>query len=386
LTGELAGLYVHVPFCRRVCPYCDFAVRTGDAVERRRFTDNLLAEIELHAGSWPAFDTVYFGGGTPSHLAADELARVVEAVRERFGFTSETRIFLEANPEDVTRDALDAWRQLGVATLSLGVQSLDASRLRFLGRLHTPPDAREAVEAALAAGFLTVSIDLIYGLPGQTAEQWRAELEEVCALGVQHVSCYQLTIHERTRFGLLEARGELRQLPVEDQAELFLLTHRQLNAAGFEGYEVSSFAAAPEHRSRHNIKYWQHTPYLGIGPSAHSFRDAVRWWNLRRTSPWEQRIAARQLPIEQTERLDGHALALEALMVGLRTYAGVDLERIRSRFGVDVSALNAELIDRLAGDGMLTVAPGRLVPTLAGLAVADGLAGAFEVSRAAPGS
>jgi len=379
LSEAAAGLYLHVPFCARVCPYCDFAVRTGDPARRARYVDHLLAEIELYAGYPLRFDTIYFGGGTPSSLAPEELARILEAVRGRLSCAERTWIFLEANPEDASREAVEAWRRIGVDTLSLGVQSLDPAGLAFLGRRHGVDDARRAVEWAREAGFPTVSIDLIYGLPGQRPEDWRQELDRALALGPQHISCYQLTIHAGTRFGLLERRGRLTQLPTDEQAELFRLAHRHLEAAGLAGYEVSQFASAPEHRSRHNLKYWDHTPYLGLGPAAHSFHVDRRWWNLRRTDPWQDRIERGEPPIEGEETLDAEALVLESLMTGLRTHAGVDLGRIRSRFGLDLRVASAALIERLESAGLLKLEHDRLVPTLDGLAVADGLAAQFDL-------
>ncbi len=269
---SLPGLYLHIPFCSAVCPYCDFAVRRAAVPERKRFVQHLATEVALAACEWRdprPFDTVYFGGGTPSLLPSEDLARVLDTCRTHLNL-AEPWVFLEANPEDVTPDACATWRGLGVRTLSLGVQSFSDEALRFLGRRHTADEARAAVETALAAGFDTVSVDLIYGLPAQTEEVWRRDLATAVALGPGHLSCYQLTIHPRTRFGLSAARGQLSELPEGRQAALFDLTHRFLADAGWPAYEVSNFARSGEHQSRHNRKYWDHTPYLGLGPSAHS--------------------------------------------------------------------------------------------------------------------
>lgn len=379
MSDPRAGLYLHVPFCARVCPYCDFAVRTGDRARHRRYVEHLLAEIALYADNVLQFDTIYFGGGTPSALEAEDLARVVEAVRRHLHLAEGSRIFLEANPEDVTAESVEAWRGLGVDTLSLGVQSLDGASLEFLGRRHGPDDVRRSVELARAAGFHTVSVDLIYGLPRQRPAAWRRELDRVLELGAQHISCYELTIHQRTRFGLLERRGELTQLPPDEQAELFMETHRHLNEAGMQGYEVSQFALSAEHHSRHNLKYWNHTPYLGLGPSAHSFHERRRWWNIRTTDPWQDRIDEGRRPVEETETLDTAALVLEALMTGLRTYAGVDLSLLRSRWGVELLDANRKQVQRMASDGLLTLQGERLVPTLEGLALADAMAARFTI-------
>lgn len=376
-----AGLYLHIPFCSRICPYCDFAVRTGGAARRRRFADALLAEIGMLDAAPLRFDTIYFGGGTPSQLATEDLERILEALRMRMELAPDTRIFFEANPEDVTPLRLAEWCRLGIETLSLGVQALNPGALAFLGRGHDVATAHRAVEQSRVAGFGTVSIDLIYGLPGQTEEAWRDELDRALALQVDHISCYQLTIHEGTRFGVLVKRGELRETDLDQQGDLFRLTHRHLGEHGMFGYEASQFARAPEHRSRHNTKYWNHTPYLGLGPSAHSFHDRRRWWNLRQADPYEAAVAAGALPIEGSEALDPAALVLEALMTGLRTYAGVDLESVRERFGVELLPANRALIERLAARKLVRLDGSRVLPTLEGLAVADGLAREFEIPR-----
>jgi oxygen-independent coproporphyrinogen-3 oxidase len=410
------GLYIHIPFCSAICPYCDFSVMHAASPARPRFASRLVGEVSLAAPAWRdprPFDTVYFGGGTPSQLPAEDLARVLDACGSHLAFASPAPwIFLEANPEDVTAEACAAWRALGVRTLSLGVQSFSDGALRFLGRRHTGRQAQAAVRTALAAGFDTVSIDLVFGLRGQTGEDWRLDLATAVSLEPQHLSCYQLTIHPRTRFGVRAKHGQLSELPEDEQAALFELTHRFLADAGWPAYEVSNFARGPAHQSQHNRKYWDHTPYLGLGPSAHSlaaadadfarrgeapprssstvrFADASaparRWWNERDTPRWERRLAAGERPIEAQELLGPKDLAAEALLLGLRTTAGIDVEGLRGRCGIDLLAANDALVARLVEEGRIVVRTGPeggrwLVPTLSGLAVADGLAAAFDLS------
>jgi oxygen-independent coproporphyrinogen-3 oxidase len=300
-------------------------------------------------------------------------------VRERLVTVDDPWIFLEANPEDVSASRVQAWRRIGVRTLSLGIQSFDADELRFLGRGHSVEQARDSVRIARDAGFDTVSIDLIYGLPGQSTDTWHRRLDTAIETEPDHFACYQLTIHEGTRFALLEKRGELNQLPEAGQASVFHATHEHLNAAGYSGYEVSTFARMPEHRSRHNQKYWNHTPYLGLGPSAHSFDGHKRWWNRRATDPWQLAIESETLPIDNEETLSERDLLLETLMTGLRTYRGVDCAEITRRFGTDLIATNHDLIERLRANGLMKRFETRLIPTLDGLAVADSLAGMFRL-------
>jgi oxygen-independent coproporphyrinogen-3 oxidase len=379
---DAPGLYLHLPFCSAICPYCDFSVLTGSTERRARFTTALRREI----GSWSerefaggaAFDSVYLGGGTPSLLVPAQLAAILDEVRARLPIAGDARLSMEANPEDVTAASLADWRALGVDTLTLGVQSFVDDALRFLGRRHSGEQARRAVEAALAAGFAVVGVDLIYGLPGQDAAAWARDLDAAAALAPPHLSCYQLTVHAGTPFGFRRQRGELHELPERGQAALFRLTHERLAGRGYTPYEVSNFAHAREHQSRHNRKYWSHAPYLGLGPSAHSFDGSRRWWNHRKVGRWEAALDAGAPPVEGEEDLGPAELALEHLMLGLRTRDGVDLGKLRG-LGLDLPGRNAALLDRLADEGMLRVEGDRLLPTLAGWAVADGLAAAFEL-------
>jgi putative oxygen-independent coproporphyrinogen III oxidase len=378
------GLYLHIPFCSAICPYCDFAVLTGGPERRRRFADYLIREIVMwkdERSTFESIDTIYFGGGTPSALAPEDLACILAAARENLSIQNNAWVFFEANPEDVTPESVRTWRDLGVRFLSLGIQSFDADALKFLGRRHSPEQAIRSFEIARAAGFQTISIDLIYGLPDQPFEIWKRTLEQAVALQPDHLSCYQLTIHEGTPFGFKLARGKMSEAPEETQGELFLFTHSFLKDAGYPGYEVSNFARSPEHRSRHNQKYWHHVPYLGVGPSAHSFAGMRRWWNERKLKSYETRIATGEKPIAGSEDLTRSDLALEALMLGLRTTDGIDRSFFRERYGVDLLKSNEPLVERLVRDNLLNLEENILIPTLAGLAVTDSLARAFDLGE-----
>jgi len=374
------GLYVHVPFCSSLCPYCDFAVNLGTEARRARYVDLLLTEISLRARPGAPFDTLYFGGGTPSLLPVEGLRGILRTLSDREWLASGCRVFLEANPEDVSEASLADLRSASVSTLSLGVQSLDPESLRFLGRGHTRDEAARAIALSCQAGFETVSVDLIYGLPGQTEERLRKDLEAAVALRPDHFSCYQLTVHEKTLFGRLKNEGRLEESSEVAQAALFRLTHQVLESAGYEAYEVSNFARSPEHRSRHNQKYWAHVPYLGLGPSAHSFDGRTRAWNERSFFDWERKLRRGEIPVAGSEGLGGEELLLEILMLRLRTREGLDLDDIEKRFGVDLLALNRALIERGLEDALLVREGTWIRPTLDGLAVADGLARAFRIS------
>ncbi len=378
-TEPGAGLYIHVPFCTSVCPYCDFAVTIAGEERRRAWVEGIVREAEIYAEIGLAFDTVYLGGGTPSSLTPRQLARVSEGLGRHLALGPQPMLFLEANPEDVSREKAAAWRGLGFSFVSLGVQSFDDNDLSDLGRRHSAADARRAAEILSETGFDTVSVDLIYGLDGRSEDHWRRQLERALDLGVDHLSCYQLTVHEETVLGRRVAGGAATQLGDREMTELFFLTHEVLADAGFEGYEVSNFASAPEHRSAHNQKYWDHTPYLGLGPSAHSFAGGRRWWNRKKLRLWQAAVAGGNKPVEDEEWPSNEQLILEALMLGFRTAAGVNLDRVRQRFGVDLLVENGPVVDRFCESGHIEVKGSRLRPTLAGLAIADTLARSFDV-------
>ncbi|MEM6457732.1 MAG: coproporphyrinogen-III oxidase family protein [Acidobacteriota bacterium] len=398
-----AGLYVHVPFCGAICPYCDFAVRRGGDDAKRAYVDALGREIALtraHLDRLGArddppplrdalpFDTLYLGGGTPSALDDAQLTTIVETLRAALPIADDARLFLEANPEDVTPARLAHWRALGVATLSLGSQRLDDRALAFLGRHHRGDDVRRVVDQVRAAAIDTLSLDLIYGLPDEAEADaqaaWTRELDAVGALDIDHVSAYQLAVEPGTVFGKRAARGALTPLADGAQAIAFHLTHARLAAAGLAPYEACSFARAPHHRSRHNRKYWHHVPYVGLGPSAHSFDGRVRWWNERHLPRWQRALAADAPPIADRETIDAVAGATESLLLGLRTVHGVDPATIERRWRVTLIAANRDRFAAWADAGLIARrADDRLVPTRDGLAVADGLAASCAIAPAA---
>jgi len=368
-----AGLYIHVPFCSSVCPYCDFAVTIAGDDRRGTYLDALDREIAQARDHSLRFDTVYFGGGTPSCLTPEKLGRVLSTLGGNLDLAPDVTRHLEINPDDVNRTAAAAWRDLGFSFASLGVQSFSDEVLGFLGRRHRGADARRAAETLLDAGFPTVSVDLIFGLPGQTARDWRRQLETVLAIGVHHLSCYQLTVHDGTVFGRRKTRGELSELDEDGQAELYLLTHEILGAAGWQGYEVSNFSVGVDHRSRHNRKYWDHTPYLGLGPSAHSLVGRRRWWNQRKVRLWTTAIEGNRSPIEDQEDLSDAELFFEAVMLGLRTLDGIDRDALQQRFGAEIAQFDELAIERLIDSGHLLSDGSRIRPTPKGMAVAEGL-------------
>jgi oxygen-independent coproporphyrinogen-3 oxidase len=376
-TDTGAGLYIHVPFCTSVCPYCDFAVTIAGVERRQAWVDGVVREAEMYSDISLGFDTVYLGGGTPSSLEPEQISRILAELCRHLSIDQRAGLYLEVNPEDVNPRSLSTWLDLGFSFISLGVQSFDDADLDFLGRRHNADDAREAVDILCSAGFDTVSIDLIYGLEDRSPEHWRRQLDTAVSSGADHLSCYQLTVHLGTLLERRVARGTVTELGEGGMEELFFLTHELLSDAGYHGYEVSNFASSPEHESRHNRKYWDHTPYLGLGPSAHSFAAGRRWWNRRKLRQWQAAVDSGDAPVEEVERPSNQQLVLEALMLGFRTTAGVDLENMRERYGVDLALSHEEIVNRWVASGHLQFDGSRLQPSLTGLAIADTLARSF---------
>lgn len=376
-----AGLYVHVPFCSSICPYCDFAVTLAGEARRAEWERAVLDEAGFYGDRHFDFDTVYFGGGTPSALKNERLAVIVDGLHQRLQIDPDASLSIEVNPEDVTRESIRAWEEIGFKSVSVGVQALNDRHLDFLGRRHTVKEARRSVEALLEAGFTTVSLDLIFGLPEQVRSDWEDQLATAVHLGVHHLSCYQLTIHQGTVFGKRCQAGRLAEMGERPQADLYAATHRVLGAAGFEAYEVSNFAR-PGHRSAHNRKYWTGAGYLGLGPGAHSFDgETLRWWNRRKLRLWHREVERGCRPIEAEEHLTAGQRALETVMLGLRTADGVDLRDLEKRWHVEVIRPNAVTIDDLEVGGLIQRRGDVVAPTPEGMAVADGLARAFRIEE-----
>ena len=370
-TG-LPGLYIHIPFCLRKCGYCSFYSVT-ELTQIPAFLEALRREIAFCRFDGTTFDTLYIGGGTPSVLAAAQLQGLLADIRSAFTLTPDAEITVEANPADINGGLLTALRDSGVNRLNIGVQSLDDGLLAFLERRHERSQALFAVADARAAGFDHIGLDLIHGVPGQTLTSWFATLREAIALNPDHLSCYQLTLEDGTPLAERCRRGEA-VLPDETlQSDFFLRTSEMLEDSGYIHYEVSNFAR-PGAESRHNRKYWRHTPYIGLGPAAHSFSGRERRWNHRSLDAYLRDLAEGRRPVEASELLTEEQLRLEALFLGFRTRRGIHLEQFKSRYGQDLLAEKAGILKKLTEEGLVEIRDGFLRPTRAGMAVADSLA------------
>jgi len=369
---KIPGLYIHIPFCLTKCLYCDFYSSTSLSA-LPLFLDVLFKEMAMYRNRFNPFDTVYIGGGTPSLFSLEQLESVLVRVAENFDLIPNTEITIETNPADLSRSYLESIRQIGINRINIGVQSFDQEVLAFLGRRHSVKQAISTVEASRKAGFHNIGLDLIYGVSGQSIDSWLDTLKQAVAFSPEHLSCYQLTLEPKTPLGKRYQAGEFFIPGDELQYEFFMKTSQFLQDAGYIHYEVSNFARETELASRHNQKYWDHSPYLGLGPAAHSFHDNRRWWNHGSVEQYITAINAGNFPIEETEILTMEQLRLEALYLGLRTKKGVYLEDFKNQYDCDLFAEKKKMLHKLQEEGLISIQDGRLSPTQTGLAVADSL-------------
>ena len=363
------GIYVHCPYCRTKCPYCDFNVAIHREDRLAPFVAALRAELAHYAalpwaGPTPA-GSLFLGGGTPSLLPPEAVAAVLADARRGLGLTPDAEVTLEANPEGLDADRLRAFRAAGVSRLSLGVQSLDDTLLRRLGRTHSAADARSAYRAARTAGFDNVSLDLLFACPDQDLAGWTRTLDEALAWAPEHLSAYALTLEPATPFGRRPPAG----LPDEDLlvAQFETLIARTARA-GLERYEISNFAR-PGFRSRHNLGYWRRADFVGLGPGAHGGLGAVRYWTLRSEPRWRTAVHAGTWAIEGWERLTARQVAAERIVLGLRLAEGIPLEWVE-RHLADASG-GADALARFEAAGVLVARDGRLALTDRGVLVSD---------------
>lgn len=377
LREDGIGLYLHIPFCERRCRFCAFFTRDYREDRGAEFVADLVREITQAGVAGLArgrrVETVYFGGGTPTTLSAEQLLAVLKAGRANFDLASAAEISIEANPAGVDVPALRALRTGGVGRVSFGAQSFAEAELEAAGTPHRAEDIATAVRSARAAGMASVNLDLIYGFPGQSPARWLANLEAAIALDPDHLSFYGLTIEEGTSFHRDIARGRL-TVPDEDaMADLYEMGRARLEAAGYHRYEVSNFAR-PGHECRHNLGYWTDREWLGLGPSAHSYLDGDRFSNVESLREYHRLVEDGRAPIAERETGTPELRVREAVAFGLRTVEGVRLGALRRRYHLDPVARLKEPIERLIRDGWLVLEGDVLRPGRSSLAMADELA------------
>lgn len=363
----MAGIYLHIPFCKQACNYCNFHFSTS-VKQQNGFLQALLKEIGLrrdYLGN-EAVRTIYFGGGTPSLLPQDHLQQIMDSLRLHYHIAEDAEITFEANPDDINTVNLDTWKAQGINRLSIGVQSFYDADLAWMNRAHLASQALEGIQSAQAAGFWNLSIDLIYGTPTLPDEHWQQNLETAVALAIPHLSCYALTVEPGTALDTLTRRKKLAPVDSATQARQFLILTDLLDARGYEPYEISNFAL-PGKRSRHNSAYWSGDTYLGLGPSAHSFNGHSRQWNIANNALYIRGLEAGAVSFEvetltQTQRFN------EYIMTSLRTIEGTDLDLLGQQFGnryrdevlAQLPALQAKGWAQQSGNHMTLTREGRL--------------------------
>jgi len=372
------GVYLHIPFCRTRCGYCDFntytAAELGPGASRTDYVDTVIKELRLAGqalgGAPSGVDTVFVGGGTPTLLPPDDLVRLLDAVDEAFGLLPGAEITTESNPESVTAGDLAVLRRGGFTRVSFGMQSAVDHVLAVLDRQHTPGRAVEAVAEARAAGFEQVSLDLIYGAPGESLADWRTSLETAIAAGPDHLSAYALIVEPGTRLAADIRAGRTPAPDEDEEADKYALADELLEAAGMRWYELSNWARGEDQRCRHNLGYWTGHAWWGFGPGAHSHVGGVRWWNVKHPAAYAQRLAAGASPAHARERLDPDARRVERVLLESRLVTGLDPSALTATERARVSDLvERGLIERAghqhAGES------GQLVLTLRGRLLAD---------------
>jgi oxygen-independent coproporphyrinogen III oxidase len=372
----MAGIYIHIPFCKQACFYCNFHFSTNLDLQND-FTAALLKEIELRTSylDRATVDTIYFGGGTPSLLPDSAIGEILETLFNHFTVSSNPEITLEANPDDMHRDRLKAWRKSGINRLSIGVQSFLKEDLIWMNRVHDASQAVLAIKNAKLAGFDNFSLDLIYGLPALTDEKWVKNLRTAIELEPGHLSCYALTVEPKTAlFNMIRMKKAEDVLP-EKQASQFLTGIHELESAGYEHYEISSFAK-PGRRSRHNSSYWKSEKYLGLGPSAHSFNGISRQWNISNNALYIKSLSAGLLNAE-SEDLKPRDVLNEYIMTSLRTMEGLDLQYVVELFGEEKGARLETQAGRYIRMEQMERTNEKLVLTKKGKLFADGIAAAL---------
>lgn len=371
-SDTLAGIYYHIPFCKKACHYCNFHFSTS-LQHKNELVDALLKEIDITRGKGTRLiNSIYFGGGTPSLLLRQELRALMEKTRSSFTIQPDAEISFEVNPDDMNEATVPFWRQQGINRLSIGVQSFRDEDLVWMNRAHLADQAIHALKLAADAGFTNYSIDLIYGVPGLSDDAWKENLEKAIRFGIPHISAYALTVEPKTALDAMINKGKKQAVDTEQQARQFIILMEMLEQAGYEHYEISNFAL-PGMRSRHNSSYWQGIPYFGFGPSAHSFDGLSRYWNKSDNIAYIASLQSGIIPFEK-EVLTPRQRLNEYIMTSLRTMEGIDLSHVKAGWGNEDTERIIKSSEKYMSRGMLQPILQHLVLTREGKLFADGIA------------
>ena len=376
------ALYIHIPFCIKKCRYCDFYSEVGPAIIPD-YIAALLKEIRLKMVPGQNIDTIYLGGGTPSLLSVSQIAGILEALSGICHINPEAEITCELNPGTITStlsaDYLYGLRQAGVNRLSIGVQSFNEDKLKFLGRIHSASEAVHTIDNAAKAGFDNISMDLIYGLPKEGQADWIMDLKNALKFNPSHLSCYMLTIEAGTPLAADLEKKLFIPFDQEMLAEWFKMTSQYLTEAGFEHYEISNFSCGKKKRSRHNSRYWDMRPYVGLGAGAHSFDGAVRSWNPNNIDKYIKDIEIGRIPVEAYEKLNRQQQMAEMIMLRLRTLEGLNLKAFEKQFALDFQSRFKKVLNMILTEKLGEIKKGRFFLNLEGRTCLDGIVEAFAL-------
>jgi len=368
----MAGIYIHIPFCKKACHYCDFHFSTS-LLQLNPLLQALEAEVALRKNYLAEpIETIYLGGGTPSLIPQAAIHDLLECIHASFSVSTSAEITLEANPDDITAEQVAAWKMSGINRMSVGVQSFHPHLLQWMNRAHDANQSVEAISLLQKGGFENISLDLIYGCPNQSDESWEKDVRETLALGVPHVSCYALTSEPNTALWHMIKKGDTPQIQSEQQARQFILLMEWMQSAGYEHYEISNFSL-PHQRSQHNSAYWKGVPYLGIGPSAHSFNGHEREWNISNNAGYIESIGKGMIPSTK-EILTTTQQVNEYIMISLRTMEGISLVQIANRFGDVIPEQMMHDAHPWIREGLLKLENQYLILSRAGKLMADRIA------------
>ncbi|MFB1013152.1 MAG: radical SAM family heme chaperone HemW [Bacteroidia bacterium] len=335
----MAGIYIHIPFCKKACFYCDFHFSVSFQ-QKDEVVASLIKELKERKNfiGQEEVKTIYFGGGTPSVLSAGNISEILKEVYAQYNVNDNAEITFECNPDDLSKEYLKGLKECGVNRLSIGIQSLNDESLTWMNRSHNVTQALQAVDSAAALGFRDMTIDLIYGIPMLTEDEWRQTLKRALAMPINHLSAYSLTLEENTPYNKLVQQKKYKKPNDDDASRHFEILLEEIKLAGWEHYEVSNFCKAGNY-SKHNTAYWQNVKYLGIGPSAHSFDGKSRHWNVRSNKEYIEKIQAGE-SVSESEELSTKDIVNETLLTGLRTKWGVNLAEVKEQYEYDVAATN----------------------------------------------
>ena len=381
----MAGIYIHIPFCKQACYYCNFHFSTSLAL-KDEVVNSLIKEIEIRSAGRQnekesdisiiskdeIIETIYFGGGTPSLLIQQEIQRLLSVIQKEYNIDKDAEITLEANPDDINSEKLKQWESEGINRLSIGIQSFREIDLAWMNRAHNAAQAIDCIHLAREAGFNNFSIDLIFGIPGLSDEDWKQNVQKVIDVNVPHIACYALTVEPKTALQKMIALKKKENIDSDTQATQYLILMQMMQNAGYEHYEISNFAK-PGFRSRHNSSYWQGKKYIGIGPSAHSYDGKMRMWNKANNALYIDSIQKNIIPFEKEILTETQQLN-EYIMTSLRTIEGLDLKFIETHFSTDQKKRIESLIKNEVEKEMIFIDKEKIILTNEGKLFADGIA------------